>query len=140
MTTAEGLTVVLGCAAVITDLRSRTIPNWLCGGGLGAGLLLGAWAAGWRGFGTAGAGAVAGFLVYFIPYWMGGLGGGDVKLMAAFGALLGPSDILVSAVLGAIAGAVLALASIAISKERKGSIPYAPAIVTGVWLALLGRP
>ena len=33
--------VALGCAAVIGDLRTRTIPNWLSGGGVAAGLACG---------------------------------------------------------------------------------------------------
>jgi prepilin peptidase CpaA len=130
--------VALGCAAVVGDLRARTIPNWLSGGGVAAGLVCGFWTAGARGGWLAVAGAATGFAAFFVWHWLGGLGGGDVKLMAAFGALLGPSDILTAAVLGAIAGALLALAA-ALWKPRVAAIPYAPAIVLGVWLVLLGR-
>jgi Flp pilus assembly protein protease CpaA len=86
----------------------------------------------------AAAGALAGFLIFLLLHSMGGMGGGDVKLMACFGALLGPADILVAAVLAAIAGAVLALAAM-LWRPRRVSIPYAPAIVLGAWLTLLGR-
>jgi prepilin peptidase CpaA len=66
------------------------------------------------------------------------LGGGEVKLMAAFGALLGPTQVVAAAALAAIAGALMALAAMLL-RPRRVSIPYAPAIVCGAWLALLGR-
>ena len=138
MTAVAVAAVALGCAAMVGDLRARTIPNWLSGGGLVAGLICGVTTAGARGGLTALAGAAVGFAVLLVWHWLGGLGGGDVKLMAAFGALLGPSDILIAAVLGAVAGAFLALGA-AWWRPRVASIPYAPAIVAGVWLVLLGR-
>jgi len=138
MTAVAVAAVALGGAATIIDLRARTIPNWLSAGGLAAGLVCGLMTEGPRGGLIAVAGAVVGFAVFIVWHLSGGLGGGDVKLMAAFGALLGPSDIVAAAVLGAIAGALLALGA-ALWKPRAASIPYAPAIVAGVWLVLLGR-
>ena len=61
-----------------------------------------------------------------------------MKLMAAFGTLLGPSEIVGAAALTAIAGALMAL-SVIWRKSRRGAIPYAPAIVCGAWLVLWGR-
>jgi prepilin peptidase CpaA len=129
---------VLGCAAVASDLRRGTIPNWLTAGGVTAGLACGLASEGARGLGWAAAGAVAGFALFFAMHALGGMGGGDVKLMAAFGALLGPSGILMCALLAAVAGGLLAAASAIVSPGRP-SIPYGPAIVLGAWLALLGR-
>jgi prepilin peptidase CpaA len=129
MTAVEMAAVALGCAAVATDLYSRTIPNWLTGAGAAAGLVCGGWA--------AAAGMVVGFVIFAAAHWMGGMGGGDVKLMAAFGALLGPSQVITAAVLAAIAGGLMALVAVVCLKRKV--IPYAPAIVCGAWLVLLGR-
>jgi prepilin peptidase CpaA len=42
-------------------------------------------------------------------YALGGMGAGDVKLMAAVGAWLGPGDVLYAALYAAVAGAVMAM-------------------------------
>jgi len=128
----------LGCCAVFEDLWRRRISNRITAAGFAAGLGLGWAGGGWRGAGCALAGAAVGFSVFFLFHWMGGMGAGDLKLMAAFGALLGPADILTAAVLAAIAGALLAAAAL-LRRPRAAAIPYAPAIVAGAWLAMLGR-
>lgn len=128
------LAAVLGLAASVVDLRTRHIPNWLTSAGAIAGIVCAA-STGWRGFGTALAGAVVGFLIMLPLHWCGALGGGDVKLMAAFGTLLGPAGILAAAVFGAMAGAIWALGALL---RGVRAIPYAPAIVAGVWVSLVG--
>jgi Flp pilus assembly protein protease CpaA len=76
------------------------------------------------------------------------MGGGDLKLMAGFGSLLGPSVILSAAWIAAVAGGLIAVGyAVGISLwrshlagggaqiPRAETIPYAPAIVAGAWLA-----
>jgi prepilin peptidase CpaA len=138
MTGAAIAAAALGCAAVVWDLRTGTIPNWIVSGGIGAGLVCGLWSDGLEGAGLSAAGAAAGFALFVVLHWMGGMGGGDVKLMAGFGALLGPWGIVVAAVLASIAGGLLAAGAL-LFQPRRASIPYAPAIVLGAWLVLLGR-
>jgi len=53
-------------------------------------------------------GGAAGFALFFVFYWFGGLGAGDVKLMTAIGALTSWRFILYAAICTAFAGAVLA--------------------------------
>jgi len=65
------------------------------------------------------------------------MGGGDVKLMAAFGALLGPPGILLAALMAALFGGIWTLAWVA-SRPRAAAIPYAPAIVLGAWASWIG--
>jgi prepilin peptidase CpaA len=131
------LALTLGSLAVFEDIRSRNIPNWLTVSSFAAALLYQGISRGLAGFGMALLGSLLGFAIFLIFYWLGGLGAGDIKLMAAFGALLGPYGILLAALLAAIIGAVLAAGVSAL--RRRPAIPYAPAIVLGAWLALLGR-
>jgi prepilin peptidase CpaA len=105
-------------------------------------------------------GALIGFGVFLIFYLMGGMGGGDVKLMAGFGALLGDGHILPAALLAAIFGGLFAMAWLGVAaaarrlrtafgfagaqagpcgEKCRESIPYAPAITVGAWLALLSE-
>jgi prepilin peptidase CpaA len=132
MSAAEMFAVAAGCAALATDLSTRTIPNWLPAGSVAAGLACGLWSGGAGGMGLAAAGAAAGFAVFLLIHWMG------VKLMAGFGALLGPAGILAAAAVAAVAGAVMAVA-VVVCRPRQATIPYAPAIVAGVWVVLMGR-
>lgn len=63
-------------------------------------------------------GAVVGFMLLLPLYLYAGLGGGDVKLLAASGMLLGPLLILQAAVLTAFLGGAGALLTVAVSPQR----------------------
>jgi prepilin peptidase CpaA len=95
-------------AAAFSDVRSRTIPNWLTLGGILAGFAVNYFASGVPGLKTAGLGFLASVL-FLIPFMLGFLGGGDVKLMAAVGTFAGAGNLLVIFVLEAILGGVVAL-------------------------------
>ena len=135
MTALTILAAGLGAVAIVEDLRRRRVPNWLTAAGVAGGLGCAAWG-GWHGLGIAAAGTLVGFLL--LPFhWCGAMGGGDVKLMAAYGAVLGPSGILLAAVFAAIFGGIGAAGAL-LWNRRTGAIPYAPAIVLGAWVSLLG--
>jgi prepilin peptidase CpaA len=157
MTTQVWIAILVGLAATIDDLARRRIANWIPAAALAGGF---GWQIGekglWPGMGQSLLGAVAGFCVFLVFYLLGGMGGGDVKLMAGFGALLGLQQLLIAALWTAGVGGVIALGVVAFDTvrgmvrsrtadgadkggERKESIPYAPAIVLGVWLALVPR-
>jgi len=53
------------------------------------------------------AGLFLGGALLFIPFLLGGIGAGDVKLLAAIGALQGPDFVLRAFLMGALAGGVL---------------------------------
>jgi prepilin peptidase CpaA len=132
------IALLLGCAASFDDLRRRAIANWINVAGLAAGLVYHTVTRGFAGMGLSAAGAVVGFGVFLLFYVLGGMGAGDLKLAAAFGALLGPSGVLLAALLAAPIGALLATVCLA-WHWRTRAIPYAPVLSLGAWLALLGK-
>ncbi len=86
---AHGALVLTVLVAAYTDWRRRIIPNWLTLPAMGIGLLLGGLAGASSGFLDSLLGL---FACGAIPYWVfrqGGMGGGDLKLFAAIGALAG---------------------------------------------------
>ena len=92
------------------DLKSRRIPNLLTGPAFLAGVLLHLALDGWRGgLSALGAGALCGAL-FVILYVAGGMGAGDVKLMAAAGSLAGLPNVASLLLLTALSGGVMALA------------------------------
>jgi len=138
----------VGLAACITDLRSRTVPNWIPAAALCGGLGWHGWTAGWSGLLVSLAGALCGFLAFLVFYLLGGMGGGDVKLTAGFGALLGLPSLFQALLWTALAGGLAALGVLVwrsirrvgrgVSKPSREDefIPYAPAIAAGAWIAL----
>jgi len=136
--TLISIALLLGCAATFDDLRRRAIANWINLAGLAAGLVYHTASRGLAGLAWSMGGAAVGFAVFLIFYCLGGMGAGDLKLSAAFGALLGPFGALLAALLAAPIGAVMAAACL-VWHWRARAIPYAPAISLGAWLALLGK-
>jgi prepilin peptidase CpaA len=96
-------------AACVTDLRRQRIPNLLTFGSALAALLFHAVTGGASGALSASAGWLVGAAVFFLPFALGGMGAGDVKLVAALGAWLGPGDTLWLTLYAGIAGGVLAI-------------------------------
>ena len=91
------------------DVASRRIPNWLTVAGLLAGLGFSSLIPNGIGPGSSLLGAVTGFAVLLPLYLLRAMGAGDVKLMAAVGAFLGPNPALGAALLTFAAGGVLSL-------------------------------
>ncbi|HOX45234.1 MAG TPA: A24 family peptidase [Myxococcota bacterium] len=111
----DGLLLLVCAAGAFTDLRRHVIPDWLTFPAIGLGLLLRGLFFGLGGVFDAGLvsalfGGVVGFLVFgLFAIWGKGMGGGDVKLMTAVGALAGFLHGLTCVMCTALVGAVLAL-------------------------------
>ncbi|MBI3493159.1 MAG: prepilin peptidase [Acidobacteria bacterium] len=150
-----------GSSAVI-DLRTRRVPNWLTFGLAALGVVL----AGVRGHdvGRAIAGIALGLALMLPGHVAGATGAGDVKLLAALGAWLGPAGTAAAFLYSALAGGVLAIVvalgrgrlratmaraaalahsggAVAVEIERASEdnrFAYAPAIAIGALTAALG--
>ncbi len=154
-----GFVIVVLALAVRADLLEHRIPNALNLAGLILGLGLASLVGGASGIVYSAGGALVGSAALIPFYLLRGMGAGDVKLMGATGAFLGPSGALLAAALTLIAGAVLGFAIVlwrlveprspletsppgeasvawraaaTISIARKERFPYAVAIAVGV--------
>jgi len=109
------ITILLICC--YTDLRTRKLYNWATLGGALLGFITNYYYLGTRGLSIAFIGWVTGIIVLIIPYSMGGIGAGDVKLLGAIGAFLGPYRAVQSFLIAAILGGIYAAAIL--SKQKK---------------------
>lgn len=109
-TVKTAVVIGVGLAACVTDLRSRRIPNVLTFGAAVAAFIYSLATGGWAGLGGSMLGWVIGAAVFFVPFALGGLGGGDVKLLGALGAWLGPAGAIWVGLYTGIAGGVMAIA------------------------------
>jgi prepilin peptidase CpaA len=149
-------------AAVFTDVRTRRIPNWLTGAIAGAAFGL-AFGGGPVTPMRALLGLVVGLALMLPGHVIGATGAGDVKLMAAVGAVVGPDVIFRAFLYSAVAGGVLAVvvafrrgrlsttlrattnlvtqpvhAKRAIeASDRANRFAYGPAIAVGTFLSLV---
>jgi prepilin peptidase CpaA len=159
--------IVVMAAGVIAswiDLRSRRVPNLLTMPLACAGLMLAAVGASGVTVADALLGCAVGLGLMLPLHILGGTGAGDVKLMAAFGTLLGPAGVLAAFIRMAIVGGVIAL-GVAVQRGRlretisgtallvarvdgvaaaiehpaiNNRFPYAPAVAIGAALVALG--
>ena len=139
-----GLLAALAIAllvAAVTDLRHRTISNWLSGGiALAAPLFW--WASGlplWPDIAWQLGIAVAAFAVLAGLFAIGQMGGGDVKLLTALALWISPLLFLKLLVMMALLGGALTLGfgawHIMRRQRDKLAIPYGLAIaMAGLWV------
>jgi len=79
-------------------------------------------------------GTAFGFLFLLLPYLYGGIGAGDVKLLAVYGSLLGPHLIITAFFYGAILGGVVALYK---KFKKQNTLAYGIPLSLGAILTLV---
>lgn len=100
--------LILIVAAYI-DGKELRVPNWITFPMVLAGLVYCTWTAGWSGLGAGLLGMVAGLLCLLPLYAVGGMGAGDVKLMAGIGAWLGWKTTVYAFAVSTVVGGVMAV-------------------------------
>ena len=115
------LLVVLTAVAIaaVTDLWSFKIYNALTLPLVASGFVYHGITGGSAGLAGSASGAAVGFGVFFLVFLLGGMGGGDVKLMAGVGAWLGAPATLVLAAVASLAAGVYALIVICTSGRAR---------------------
>ena len=138
-----GYAVVAPTLVIITaiDIEHQIIPDVITLPGIVLGLVVGSYTIGY-------ADSLLGFflgsgLFYLLAVLSnGGMGGGDIKYIAAAGALLGWQKILLVIFIGAFLGSIIGLFQIAVQKKsRKSLIPFGPFLAAGTLITLFyGNP
>lgn len=121
------------------DLAHKIIPDVITLPGIIAGLLASLLVTP-IGLGSAALGVMLGGGLFFLVAVLsrGGMGGGDIKLIAMIGAFLGWQAVLLTIFLGALSGAVVGLALILLQKKgRKDPLPFGPFLALGAVLAMV---
>lgn len=103
--------------ATIVDLRTRRIPNALTATMAGIGIGLAASGISGMSLGASMVGFALGLVLMLPGHALGATGAGDVKLMAAIGAIVGPAHVVNAFLFTAVAGGVLAVL-VAVRRRR----------------------
>ena len=103
--------------ATVTDLRTRRIPNALTASMAALGVGFAATGISGLSIGASLVGLALGLALMLPGHFLGATGAGDVKLMGAVGAVVGPGIVVSAFLFTAIAGGVLAVA-VAVQRQR----------------------
>lgn len=138
------------CSALVAitfiDLDFQIIPDRITFPGIAAGLLAGSLLMpdpfdrySMLGYKTSLIGFLTGGGLFYIiaVFSKGGMGGGDIKMMAMVGALMGWKSALLTTFLGSLTGAVFGVALMIFrGKGRKTKIPFGPFLALGALITL----
>jgi len=120
--TIPWLLVLILAISVYFDVRNRRIPNLLTFPAALAGIALHTFNSGIHGFSFSITGLILGLAVLLPFYAMGGMGAGDVKLMGAVGAFLGPKGLFIAFLLTGLVGGIYALILFALHGHLKNTL------------------
>lgn len=123
------LIILLIC--VITDIKNRKIYNKVIYPSLLITFVFHFASSGWTGLSHSFLGFLIGFSILLIPYMLGGMGAGDVKLLALIGAIKGGAFVFQSFLYIALIGALMAGMIIIFRRDMLKSIVYYIASLKG---------
>lgn len=117
-----GWLILILLISSITDLNHRRIPNLVTLPTIFIALLVNTQLGGWDGLMFSLKGLAFGFAVFLLPYLLGGMGAGDVKLMSGVGAVLGFNQAAVSLLFIAVCGGIMALGLMIYRRNLKATL------------------
>jgi len=120
------------------DLEHKIIPDGITLPGIALGLLLGPLVLKIS-FVNSLLGVIVGGGLFFLiaVFSRGGMGGGDIKLIAMMGGFIGWKGVLLTIFLGSVFGASVGIGLMAIKgMHRKTPIPFGPFLVAGAVVAI----
>lgn len=127
---ALAVTVAL---AAVTDIQRQRVPNWLTLSATVVALTLHTVSGGSTGLLFSAAGLACGFALLIGFYAAGGMGAGDVKLLATVGAFVGATQVLWVFLFAAIAGGLYALGVLLVTMiNRSGGVNTARELRSGI--------
>jgi prepilin peptidase CpaA len=129
-TAQQVLLAALVIVAAVFDLRTRSIPNWLCAAGVAAGFAFQIAEFRWAGAREALLGTGLVLLIYVPLFALRAVGGGDVKLMAAVGSRAGPREWIAIFLVTAISGGVIALVLISLRGRMRRTLRNVGVLLT----------
>ncbi len=103
------LILALLAVSVYTDQKSGKVLNKITFPAMLCGIILACLDNGMKGLADSLSGMAIGLALFIIPFIMGLLGAGDVKLLMAVGALLGPNMTFQSFLFGSLFGGLMSL-------------------------------
>lgn len=103
------LLIILLIICVITDLKERKIHNKVLFPAFLIAIFYHIFIDGWSGLTASILGCLVGFTILLIPYFMGGMGAGDVKLLAVVGAIKGIHFVLMTSLFMGVIGGIMGL-------------------------------
>ena len=120
----------------VVDIKHQIIPDVITLPGLALGLAAGSYSIGY-------ANSFMGFLLGCGLFYLlailsnGGMGGGDIKYIAAAGAFVGWQKVLLIIFIGAVLGTFVGLFQIGFQKKtRKNIIPFGPLLAVATFITL----
>ncbi len=123
------MALLLGGLACVFDLRTRRIPNALTFGGAAVALLYAVASRGFDGLLASLEGWGVGLALFLPMFLLGGMGAGDVKLLACLGAWVGPLGAFWVAIYSMLAGGVMGIVVVL-------ATGYARQAAANIWMLL----
>ncbi|MFZ5642260.1 MAG: A24 family peptidase [Bacillota bacterium] len=130
LSVSDYLLILLLTVCIITDIKSRRVYNKVLVPFLIIALAANFLTGGWQLLLESLKGLLMGIAILIIPFARGGIGAGDVKLLAVIGGIKGPAFVISAFLAGAIAGGVFALIYLSANRQLTATLQGGLAVLS----------